>query len=141
MRHHFLYYKSIGVWFRCSMAVNSVVCGPIWPKFEHILDIMHVLVTYKAKMDRANSNRDKVDTSIFKMHKGSLLRSRSSDLDQIQTGPGFYECPCYLQVSRGSDHKQPRKSGDIVFPIIILWGLRAASSAVGGWIRRKLKLI
>ena len=41
----------MGVFFRRSGAVNSVVGGPIWPKFKLVRDIMHVLVTYKFKMD------------------------------------------------------------------------------------------
>ena len=60
-RHHFPHYKSIGVFFRCSRADNSVVGGPIWPKFELVQDNMHVLVTYKFKMDRINSNREPED--------------------------------------------------------------------------------
>ena len=54
-----------GVFFRYSRADNSVVGGPIWPKFELVQDNMHVLVTYKFKMDRINSNREKGVTSIF----------------------------------------------------------------------------
>ena len=64
-RHHFPHCKSMGVFFRCSRADNSVVGGPIWPKFELVQDNMHVLVTYKIKMDRINSNREKGVTSIF----------------------------------------------------------------------------
>ena len=50
-RHHLSHYKSMGVFFRRSGAVNSVVGGPIWPKFKLVRDIMDVLVTYKFKMD------------------------------------------------------------------------------------------
>ena len=64
-RHHFPHYKSMGVFLRCSRADNSVVGGPIWPKFELVQDNMHVLVTYKFKMDRINSNREKRVTSVF----------------------------------------------------------------------------
>ena len=64
-RHHFPHYKSMGFSFGRSRADNSMVGGPIWPKFELILDIMHVLDTYNFKMDRINSNREKVATSIF----------------------------------------------------------------------------
>ena len=39
--------RSIGVFLRRSRAANSVVGGPIWPKFELIHNIMHVLVTSK----------------------------------------------------------------------------------------------
>ena len=55
----------MGVFFRCSRADNSVLGGPIWPKFELVQDNMHVLVTYKFKMDRINSNREKGVTSNF----------------------------------------------------------------------------
>ena len=54
----------MGVVFKLSRADNSVVGGPIWQKFKLLLDIMHVLDTYKFKMDQINSNREKVATSI-----------------------------------------------------------------------------
>ena len=74
-RHHF---PIIRIWkfFRHSREANSLVNGPMWPKFE------------------------------------PRLR--------------FYACPHYLQVQKGSDQKQPRKGGDIVFPIISQWGLSVA---------------
>ena len=55
----------MGVFFRCLRADNSVVGGRIWPKFELVRDIMHVLVTYKFKMDLIKSDREKVATSDF----------------------------------------------------------------------------
>ena len=55
----------MGVFVRCSRADNSVVGGPIWPKFGLVQDNMHVLVTYKFKMGQINSNREKGVTSIF----------------------------------------------------------------------------
>ena len=51
----------MGIFFRCSGAVNSVVGGPIWPKFKLVRDIMDVLVTYKFKMDLINGNIDFLD--------------------------------------------------------------------------------
>ena len=44
-----------------SRAANSVVRGPIWPKFELVQDCMHVLVICKYKKDRIKNNREKVD--------------------------------------------------------------------------------
>ena len=41
----FSHYKSYGKFFGCSRAANSVVRGPIWPKFKCVRDFMHVLVT------------------------------------------------------------------------------------------------
>ena len=57
--------RSIGVFLRRSWAANSVVGGPIWPKFELIHNITHVLVTSKFEKDRININRDYVMTSFF----------------------------------------------------------------------------
>ena len=52
-------------YFRHSRAeIGS--CGPIWSKFELLLDITHVLNTYTFKKDQINSKREKVATSIFK---------------------------------------------------------------------------
>ena len=64
-RHHFLHNKTIGVFLRRSRAANSVVGGPIWPKFELIHNIMHVLVTSKFEKDRIDINGDYVMTSNF----------------------------------------------------------------------------
>ena len=58
----FSHYKSMGIFFRRSRAANG---GQIWPKFELVQDIMHVLITCKFEKDRINSNGEKVVTSIF----------------------------------------------------------------------------
>ena len=47
-RHHFPII-SLSEIFRRSRAANSVVSGPIWPKFELFRDFMHVLFTCKYK--------------------------------------------------------------------------------------------
>ena len=44
----------------------------------------------------------------------------------MRTPPRFYACPHYLQVLKGPDQKQPRKGGDIIFPIISQQGLSVA---------------
>ena len=61
-RHHFLHYKSMGVLLRRSRAANSIVGGLIWPKFELIHNIMHVLVISKFEKDWININGDYVMT-------------------------------------------------------------------------------
>ena len=65
VEHHF--FRIISQWgiFIRSRADNSILCGSIWSKFELLLDIMHVLNTYKCKMDQINSDPEKVATSIF----------------------------------------------------------------------------
>ena len=58
--------------------------------------------------------------------QGSYLRSQWSNMAEIWTRSRFYARPRYLQVYKGSNQKQPRKGGDIVFPIISQWGLSVA---------------
>ena len=73
-RHHF---PIISRWeiFKTSRAANSVVSGPIWPKFELFPDFMHVLVTCKYKKDPIKNNREKVETSFspLSVNGGFLL--------------------------------------------------------------------
>ena len=61
----------MGVFLRRSRAGNSVVGGPIWPKFELIHNIMHVLVTSKFEKDRININGDYVMTLIFRCSRAA----------------------------------------------------------------------
>ena len=62
----------MGIFFRRSRAANSVVGGPIWPKFELIHDIMHVLITCKFEKDRINSNGAKSGDVDFLDAQGQL---------------------------------------------------------------------
>ena len=55
---------------------------------------------------------------IFPALKGSLLRWL--DLAKFRTPLSSNAFHCYLQVWKGMDEKQPRKSGDTVSPIITL---------------------
>ena len=62
METPFSHYKSYGKLFRCSKATNSVVSGPIWPKFELVQDFMHVLVTCKKEGSDRKQPRKGGDT-------------------------------------------------------------------------------
>ena len=73
-RHHFLNYKSMVVFLSRLRTANSVVGGPIWPKFELIHNIMHVLVTSKFEKDRININGDYVMTSIFRRSRAATSK-------------------------------------------------------------------
>ena len=61
METPFSHYKSMGKVL--DTQGNSVVSGPIWPKFELVRDFMHVLVTCKYEKDQIKSNREKLETS------------------------------------------------------------------------------
>ena len=54
--------------------------------------------------------------------KGSYLCSRWSDLVEFQSHTSSNVCHFYLQVCKGSDQKQPRKGGDVIFSIIKPFG-------------------
>ena len=107
----------MGVFFRRSGAVNSVVGGPIWPKFKLVRGIMDVLVTYNFEMDLINSNREKVATSIFR-------RSRAAN-SQVSSGiwPKFelIQALMYVLVTckyeKDRIKKKPRKRGDHYKPM------------------------
>ena len=62
METPFSNYKSMGNFLDLKTA-NSIVSGPIWPKFELVPDFMLVLITCKYKKDRIKNNREKVETS------------------------------------------------------------------------------
>ena len=62
METPFSHYKSMGK-FLDLKGTKSVVSGPIWPKFEHVRDFMHVLVICKYKKDQIKNNQEKVETS------------------------------------------------------------------------------
>ena len=64
---NFPHYKSVGVFLDIQMQITPyyvVLSGGL-------LDIMHVLDTYKFKMDWINTKQEKLETSIFQMLKGS----------------------------------------------------------------------
>ena len=48
--------------FRRARAVNSGVCGGIWPKFELIQAFMHVLLTCKNEVDQIKNKGARVFT-------------------------------------------------------------------------------
>ena len=70
----FFPFKVYGIFFRRLKAANSVVGGQIWPKFELIQDIMHVLITCKFEKDRINSNGEKNGDVDFLDAQGQLTR-------------------------------------------------------------------
>ena len=51
--------------FRCSRAVNSVVSGRIWLKFEIIQAFMHVLVSCRNEEDQIKNEGTRVFTSFL----------------------------------------------------------------------------
>ena len=50
---------------RRSRAFNSAVLVPIWPNFELVLDVMHVLVTYQFEEDPIKNRGARVFTTLY----------------------------------------------------------------------------
>ena len=125
---------------------NSAALGPIWPKFELIRALMHVIITCKYKKEWMKNSREKVETPFSHHNPICYHGNQWLNLAEFQTHQRSHVCNRYLQVWKGFDQEQPRKGGDIVFPIISLWGFffrrsRAANSAVSGPSRPKFKLV
>ena len=71
-KHHFPHHKTMGVFFDIQEQITPyyvVLSGR--KKFELLLDIMHVLDTYKFKMDWINTKRENMETSIIQTLKDS----------------------------------------------------------------------
>ena len=54
--------KVYGIFFICSRAANSVVRGRIWPNFELIQALMHIIVTCKYEKDPIKNIQENVMT-------------------------------------------------------------------------------
>ena len=77
-RYQVSVYRTIGPLVRHSSANYSLLCGTIWSKFELPLDIMHVLDTYKFKMDWINTKREQWKRQFFRRLRAanSVARGR-----------------------------------------------------------------
>ena len=110
-----------GDFFRRSRAAKSAVGGPMRPKFELVQALMHVIITCKYEMERIKTGEKKWRHR-FPHNPICYHGNQRLDLAEFQTHPSSHVCYHYLQVWKASDQEKPRKSGDIVFPIISLWG-------------------
>ena len=104
---------------------------------------MHVLDTYKSKMDQINSKREKVKSSIFRPYMlpwKPVVRSR-----QI-SNPSKLSCMISLPASMKRIRSRTAEKVETLFSHYKPMGIffrrsRAANSAVGGPIRLKFKLV
>ena len=58
-------FTTLFIVFSCSRAVNSVVSGRIWLKFELIQALMHVLVSCRSEEDKIKNEGTRVFTSFL----------------------------------------------------------------------------
>ena len=52
------------------------------------------------------------------VHLSPMCQGQISFQKKVQTHPSFNACSCYMKVSKGSNQKQQRKSGNTIFPIM-----------------------
>ena len=52
----------MGILFRHSRAANSAVSSRMWPNFELLLVLMHIMIICKYEKDRMKNSREKVVT-------------------------------------------------------------------------------
>ena len=76
-QHRFTHYKSMGIFFRRSRAANSAVGGWIWPNYELLQALMHVIITCKYEKDRIKNSREKVATPFFSIITLSIAMETS----------------------------------------------------------------
>ena len=113
-----------------TLSVAIETSSRIWLNFKLIQALMYVIVTCKYEKDPIKNSQEKVASLFFPYFfqtlKGSLLNSRWLDLAEFQKPPTSHKCHGYLQVRKWLDEKQPRESGNTVFPITTLWELSVA---------------
>ena len=123
----------MGIFFRYSRAAISAVHVWIWLKFEHIRDVIVVLVTCKNEEDPLKSD----DTRVFTTIIFQTLKVRKFELIQA-----FMHC----LVSCKNEMDQINKEGARVFTtlfIVLFFSRcsRAVNSVVSGRIWLKFELI
>ena len=129
-RHRFIPLQAYGVIIRCPRADNPRVIGPIWPKFEIFLDIMHVRFNCKIYSKLIGS------ITIDKKWRLQFLR-RSRLAYTVVLGLILWNFECIQVFMCAID--------DVVFPNIGLWDFfrrrGAAYLSVCGKIRPNFELI
>ena len=123
-RHRFSHYKRMGIFFRRSRAANSTVGGLIRLKFELVRALMHVIVTCKYEKEWMKNSREKVEKPFFPIILNPTVTMETSGW----IWPNFKLIQALMYViitckyEKDPTKNSREKSGDIIFPIISLWG-------------------
>ena len=97
-RHRFSHYNPMGI-FRRSRATYSAVDGPIRPKFELVLALMHAIITCNYELLQMKNSREKVETPFFSHHNPICYHGNQwLDLAEFHTHPSSDVCYHYLQI-------------------------------------------
>ena len=119
-RHHFSNYKPMGIFseFQGQLTPQSVVQSS---RNSNLYELF-CMSSLPASMKRIRWKKaEKKWRHRFSHHSHIWYHGNQwLNLAEFQTHPSSRVCYHYLQVWKGSDQEQPRKSGDIVFPIISL---------------------
>ena len=88
----------MGIFFRRSRAANSAVSSQIWPNFEVLRVLMHVIITCKHEKDRIKTAEKKWQHIVFHYNPIRCHGNQLSDLAKFQTHTSSHICYRYLQV-------------------------------------------
>ena len=115
-QHRFPPLLVYGDFFRRSRAANSAVGGLIWPNFELLPALMHVIVTCKYEKDRMKNSREKLATPFFPILTLWVIcchGNQSSDFSDLAQKPhaGLYPTTIMLLIKFYCD--RPAGCGDI----------------------------
>ena len=139
----FFHYKPIGIFSDVQGQLQSVVQS-VWNSDLSELSCMSSLPV-SMKINRWKTAEKKWRHHFLHHIPDCYHGNQQLDLAEFQSHPSAHVCYHYLQVWKGYGQEKPRKSGNIVFPIISLWSFfrhsRAANSVVSGQIRPKFELV
>ena len=120
--------------------------GRIWPNFELIQALMYFIITCKNEKDPIKNRPKKAATSFSPLYAYGDFFRRSRAANSTVGGPirpifGLVRALMHVIVTckyeKGTHEKQPRKSGNTVFPIITT----SVTMETSGWIWPNFKLI
>ena len=121
-RHHFSHYKPMGIFldFQGQFSPQWMVQSSRNSNSSEL----SCMSSLPASMKRIRwKTAEKKWRHHFSHHNPICYHGNQwLDLAEFQTHQSSCVCYHYLQVWKGSDQEQLRKSGDIIFPIISLWG-------------------
>ena len=119
-RHYFSHYKPMGIFsdFQGQLTLQWVVQSSQNSNSSELL----CMSSLPASMKRIRwQTAEKKWRHRFSNHNPICYHGNQwLDLAEFQTHPSSHVCYHYLQIWKGSDQEQSRKSGDIIFPIISL---------------------
>ena len=114
--HVDIYYKKLIAKKQCPRKTWNFSNDPV------VFLLIYKVLVFQPESDTATQSKNKQVAQRATIPHLSPMCQGQISFQKIQTHPSFNACSCYMKVSKGSNQKQQRKSGNTIFPIISLWG-------------------